>query len=392
MKAELLKRIDEDLGPLFCRAFARPQTAVRYPIPESLEGPVLVIRPGGVGDAVMLLPMLSALRTLLPGRPVEVLCESRNREVFRLADPSLALLTYDKDPLHVLRRLRTARYALVLDTEQYHHFSAILAAWTRAPIRTGFKINTRRNALYTHLVSYDLDGPEDVQFGRLATAAAGGGAPLALSPRHGILAGARLPAIPEPWAEALTRQKPFAAVHVGGSAPCKRWSASRFASLCDRLGAESGLCPVLIGGSADRRIADAVASQCHETPVNACGALSLAQSAAVCRTAAVFIGPDSGIAHLALALGTPVVALFGPSDPLKWGPGAPGRVVRFPVPCGPCAIFGYNKPCRIHACMAGITVGAVLEAVRDIGTTVCTSPPDDLRTAVRSAPPSVPGG
>ena len=58
--------------------------------------------------------------------------------------------------------------------------------------------------------------------------------------------------------------------------------------------------------------------------------------------------------------------LFGPSDPAKWGPGEQGRVVRHRVPCGPCAIFGYNKPCRIYACMAGITVESVLQAVASL--------------------------
>lgn len=360
-KASLLKRIDDLLGPLLCRVFARPQTAVDYPALDDISGPILVIRPGGIGDAVLLLPMLAALRSAFPARRIDLLCETRNRAVVAMAHPDVRLLLYDAHPFAALRRLRAARYAAVLDTEQFHHFSGVLAAWTRAPLRVGFKINTKRNALYTHLVSYDLDGPEEAQFARLL-AALSGRVPT-LPPKEGILADAPLRASP---AGVVPSGTAFALVHAGGSVACKRWPAIRYAQLCDRLEAECGLQPVLVGGRDDRAFARAVRAACRKPPQDTTGRLSLAQVAGISRTAAVFVGPDSGIAHLATAVGARCVVLFGPSDPAKWGPAHNGAVVRHPVPCGPCAIFGYNKPCRTYACMERIAVEDVVAAVRAV--------------------------
>ncbi len=363
-KIALLKRIDDWLGPLACRVLSRPQTATSYPSLRSLEGPLLVVRPGGIGDAVMLLPMLASLRAGFPGRAIDVLCEQRNGDIFALFDESMGRLLYDREPFAVLRRLRHAGYAAVLDTEQFHHFSGVLAAWTRAPLRVGFKLNTKRNALYTHLVSYDLDGREDVQFGRLLRAVQSSAPPL--PPKFALLRDASLPDPPSDLLRDLLPGSGYAVLHAGGSAIEKRWAPDRYARLCDRLNERFRLRTVLVGGAGDRALVAAILRACRTSPVDACGLLPLPLTAALCRGARVFVGPDSGIAHLAQAVGVHSAVLFGPSDPVKWGPGPEGRVVTHPVPCGPCAIFGYNKPCRTYACMDGITAEAVEQALASL--------------------------
>ncbi len=363
-KSAALKRIDDWFGPLACRVLSRPQTATTYPSLRSLEGPLLVVRPGGIGDAVMLLPMLAALRACFPGRRIDVLCEQRNSEIFALFDPGMERLLYDTTPLKVLRRLRGAGYAGVLDTEQFHHFSGVLGAWTQAPIRVGFKLNTKRNPLYTHLVSYDLDGAEDTQFGRLLRAVCPSAPPL--PPKFALLRDADVPAPPADLLRDLAPGVAYAVVHAGGSAREKRWTPERYARLCDRLNERFRLRSVLVGSAGDKPMARAILRRCRTSPADLCGALTLPQTAAVCRGARVFAGPDSGIAHLAQAMGLQCAVLFGPSDPLKWGPGPEGRVVDHPVPCGPCAIFGYNKPCRTYACMQGITAEAVEQALTSL--------------------------
>ena len=159
----LLKTLDSVLGPVLCAAFSRAQ---RAPEARTLRdfpgGRVLVVRPGGIGDAVLLLPALRALRQSAPNSPVDVLCESRNAPVFELSGLADRVLRADATPLATLRALRRGRYAAVLDTEQFHHFSAVLATRTRAPLRVGFSVAPARLGLYTHTVPYDLQGPEDV--------------------------------------------------------------------------------------------------------------------------------------------------------------------------------------------------------------------------------------
>ena len=170
----LLKTLDAALGPALCAAFSRAQ---RAPEARTLRdfpgGRVLVERPGGIGDAVLLLPTLRALREAAPGSSVDVLCESRNAPVFELSGLADRVLRAGAAPFATLRALRRGRYAAVLDTEQFHHFSAVLAARTRAPLRVGFNVAPARLGLYTHTVPYDLQGPEDAQFGRILAGALG---------------------------------------------------------------------------------------------------------------------------------------------------------------------------------------------------------------------------
>lgn len=354
-RVRILKRLDALAGPPLCALFSRPQ---REPERRTLRdfpgGRVLFLRPGGIGDAVLLLPALSALRRALPGHPVDVLCEGRNAALFEASGLVDRVLRYDARPLSVLFALRRARYAAALDAEQFHRFSAVLAALTRAPLRIGFNASPVRLGLYTHTVPYDQQDPEDALFGRLVAAALGG--PVELPPRLGILPSSLLP---PPPTELPAR---FVALHVGGSAPCKRWPAERFAALARALRERLALPSVLLGSAADR--ADVAAVAAASGAIDLGGRLSLAQVASVCARAALVVGPDSGVAHLSVAAGTPAVVLFGPSDPLKWGPPSDvGEALRHPLPCSPCSMFGYTKPCRRFACMEALSVEEVFAAV-----------------------------
>ena len=102
----LLKALDSALGPALCAAFSRSQGA---PETRTLRdfpgGRVLVVRPGGIGDAVLLLPMLRALREAVPGSAVDVLCESRNAPVFELSGLADRVLRADAAPFAALRAL-----------------------------------------------------------------------------------------------------------------------------------------------------------------------------------------------------------------------------------------------------------------------------------------------
>lgn len=357
-KSALLKTADSLFGPIACRTLSRSQRKAEHRHIEDVEGAILLIRPGGIGDALVLLPTLFALRTAFPDRQIDILCESRNRKIFELAKPDIRTVAYDASPITALRMLRRTPYAVVLDTEQFHNFSAVMTALTRAPLRIGFKINTHRRGLYTHLVSYDLDGPEDLQFGRLLNAAFGH--EVQLPSRQGIIPSEALPDLPE----ACHPASPFLVLHAGGSISPKRVPEATLAAACQNVAASTGLAIVIIGSSADTAYAAALTEKIGPAAVNLCGRLPLAQTATLCHKAKILVGPDSGIAHLAVAVGTPTVAIFGPSDPAKWGPPQScGEAVSIALPCSPCSIFGYTKPCTNYECMAGITAEQITTAI-----------------------------
>ena len=361
-KKRFLKSADSIAGSMACTALSRAQKALEMRPLQEIEGPVVVIRPGGIGDAVMLLPMLRALREAFPERRIDIICETRNSKVFELAMPGSKTICYDKTPRVAMSTLRHGKYAAAIDTEQFHNFSAIMAALTKAPIRVGFKTNPRRHGLYTHLVDYNTTGQEDEQFMKLLQAISD---VTQFPSRAGILADAALPDLPDSMAGVESAHA--LVVHAGGSIPEKRCPAVAMAEVCRAAKEEFGLQAIIIGGKEDVEYADEIAALAGGSTHNICGKLKLEETVALCRQSVALLGPDSGIAHLAVAVGAPVVVLFGPSDPAKWGPpeGA-GVSVTCQAQCAPCSLFGYSKPCRNPECVLTVTGPQLVEALRTI--------------------------
>lgn len=369
-----MKVVDATAGELLCRLLARfyalkeEGTAPGLPDPNAVRR-VLLIRPGGMGDMIVLLPTLSLLRQRFPSASIDIICETRNLGVLKLAGLEGAARPYDAQPVRLISRLMRTRYDLAIDTEQFHHFSAVFAALSRAPVRVGFKINPLRNPLYTHLVNYAPDGPEVEQFMRLLV-------PLGIQDGSPHLAGllshfrASLPASTERDLAAVAPGGAFVVLHPGTSSRFKEWRPERFSELALRLYREHSLAAVVVGDRRDVPLGDRISAACREggCPVlSVQGKLNLEGTASVIKRARLFVGTDSGLGHLALALGRPTTILFGPSDALKWGQDdATHATVKADLPCSPCFIFGYHKPCRSVACMAQLTVESVMQACRRV--------------------------
>jgi len=162
---------------------------------------------------------------------------------------------------------------------------------------------------------------------------------------------------------------PLVAIHPGsgGYSLARRWSAEGFARLADALVERYGARIVLVGTPADG--ASRVASLMHSEAMNLEGKTTLGQLAAVLKRCNLFIGADSGVMHLAAAVGTPLVAIFGPSNHRAWGPWPrDGRhiILRADLPCSPCSYVGYKvgqrEGCQAMTCMEAITPEKVLAA------------------------------
>ncbi len=370
MKTCFIKFLDATIGWLACWSLGglRHRLHLNADVPPSLAGRhikhALVVRPGGIGDMVLLLPALQALRRAFPGVVIDVLCERRNRDVLSLANWPDPILQYDA-PFQMLGHLRRTRYDVVIDSEQFHYFSALMCILARTTARIGFKISPGRNLLYTHLINYDLEGHETDQFMALLR-------PLGITPPDSLpqpvlSAPAELPA---PVANIRTRPEAcLISLHPGGTTSCKQWAPERFAELLQQLGNDSRLVFAILGNQQDQRLAESIAARSGLGPriLSVAGRLSLAETAAVLAQSSVCIGGDSGIAHIAAALNTPTITLFGPSDSRKWGNrSGPHTLLQHPPDCAPCCIFGYHKLCHSIACMAAIPVSEVETACRRI--------------------------
>ncbi|MFW5999779.1 MAG: lipopolysaccharide heptosyltransferase II [Halanaerobiaceae bacterium] len=154
-------------------------------------------------------------------------------------------------------------------------------------------------------------------------------------------------------------------LNTGGSWESKRWPPEYFARLAEKLQGEYGVRVVFFGGSGDVERVDEIISQMEEgcrEPVNTAGRTSLPELAALTGECDLVISGDSGPAHVAAAVGTPVVAIFGPSDDVKYRPyGSENVVIKSDIECRPCG--EHSCPLGHHRCLRDITSERVLEEI-----------------------------
>jgi ADP-heptose:LPS heptosyltransferase len=162
-------------------------------------------------------------------------------------------------------------------------------------------------------------------------------------------------------------KRPWIGIHPSAGRPVKEWEPSKFAALADRLSSVGTV--MLTGGEADRPLVDRIAGMTNSRPRTLLGAPLLA-FAAVIEELDLFVTGDTGPMHLSHALGTANVAIFGPSDPVRYGPAESfegRRVVRATVYCSPCNMI--RKPPRecvaavTPECLGSVTVDQVLREV-----------------------------
>lgn len=308
--------------------------------------------------------MIHALRDAFRAARVDVLAEKRNAGVYRVADGVSRIYRYDANPLSVLQRLRRSRYDAIIDTEQFHHFSLVLANALRPRVLCGFD-SPARGRLQTHSVAYGDDVYEGRSFLRLAEALVG--APIPFDPEAPfveVVAGARA------WAERALEPvggRELIAVSPAAGGPYRLWPAARYAEVIQAL-IDRGDCVVLLGGRDGLEAAKQIVAGCGSSGLlDLTGQTTLAQTAAVLRRARLCLSADTGVMHLAYGVGTATLSLFGPGRHQKWAPpGRRHRVVRRGLSCSPCTRLGRVPACPYDvACMREISADEVSVAIEE---------------------------
>jgi len=360
---------------------------------------ILLVKLSSFGDVLHALPTLEALRLALPASQITWLVEAAYApllvghpaldEVWAVPRVRLGQKVSGNDLLallRLLRRVRATNFDLLIDLQGLLK-SAIWVALAKSRRKVGYDRTRELSylALTERLSPYD---PEAHAVWRYLNVARHLGAPpalprfrLGLKPNipdavnQALNVGANLVSAPESAESGRTpgsplrkggelvlaqQDRPLVVLHPGARWLTKIWPASSWARLADWLIREKGLTVVITGSPGDRELAAQITAQMHEKPLNLAGRTTLAELAGIMQQARVAVTADTGPMHLAAALGTKVVALFGPTAPGRTGPfGAGHRVVRLGLECSPC----FQRHCPEPRCLTDLTPEAVQAAV-----------------------------
>jgi heptosyltransferase-1 len=330
---------------------------------------ILLVKLSSFGDVLHTLPTLEALRSAYPHAHITWLVEAAYAPLLQ-AQPALdevweaprlrpgeILAGANRARLRqLIKGLRARPFDLVLDVQGLLK-SALWVALAQSPRKVGYD-RTREGsylALTERVPPFD---PEAHAVWRYLNLAHYLGAPPA-PPRFSLALDAEVDTsglIP------AANARPLVVLHPGARWQSKLWPAAAWARLAGWL-QNQGFQVALTGSRADQPLVFEIIKNTRSPVLNLAGATSLAQLAAVLRQTRLAVTTDTGVMHLAAALGTPVVALFGPTAPWRTGPFGEGhQVVRLDLPCSPC----FKRRCPAPLCLSGLppeTVTAACEKV-----------------------------
>ena len=323
-----------------------------------------------VGDSVMTVPALRALRRLLPDAEITLATRPWAEGLFKEQDFVDDILIYDRrnafSVIGQVREWKKRKFDLAILFQNAFE-AAVIPFFAGVPRRIGFATESRRKLL-THPVAlpdwrakehevfyylYLIAALEQSLFGSNTVCEGEPDARLELSESRRDEARRIL------LQHSVNGDKQIVAICPGSiNSRAKRWPAESFAALADQL-IETGKQVLLIGSRDEEDVASDVISRMRNTPVTLVGRTTLDQVTAILSISDLVVTNDTGPAHIAAALGRPTVVIFGPTNPLTTRPFSPqAEILRHPPDCAPCML----RDCPIdHRCMTAITVEEVLE-------------------------------
>ena len=320
---------------------------------------ILIVRLGSLGDIVHALPVAAALRLAFPQARIDWVVDARHREILDLVpviDRRLAVSVGGW--LEAIRELRRGRYDVALDLQGLLK-SAVLARSSGAARVIGFPMGQlrERGARLFYTDTCDAAGPHVIQKNLALLAALGiehedVRFPIE-APTSAIVAAVR-------ERLGLSNGERFALVNPGAAWPNKRWPPALFGEVAAALQARHRMKSIVLWGPGEERLARDVVSSSHGA-ADVSPRTSIPELVSLAKAAALMVSGDTGPLHIAAAVGTPLVGIYGPTNPQRNGPWAPNDVTlsRFSV----CACQ-YRRRCQARSwCLLDISAREVIDAV-----------------------------
>ena len=345
---------------------------------------ILIVKLSAIGDVIHTLPALGAIRSHWPDAHItwvieeaaadlvlghraleRVIVSRRKRWIRQLGSAHWRQALVEIRSFW--RELRDTHYDIVIDFQSLLK-SAVLVLLARGNRKIGFDKGMQHQE-HSYLLLNERVSPVDMEVHALTRG-------MRLIEAIGVPSRALVYDIPESDGDRRKIDRLLAAARIDGTRPLvavnpmalwetKLWLEERFAALGDRMVAELGVDVVFTGGPGDRTDNRRIRRLMTASAADLSGRTSLTMLAALYRRAALLVTTDTGPMHLAAAVGTPVVALFGPTAPWRTGPfGCGHRVVRTAPDCSPC----FKRRCDRHQCrcMRDITVAMVFDGVAEM--------------------------
>ncbi|MEK6960922.1 MAG: glycosyltransferase family 9 protein [Nanoarchaeota archaeon] len=373
MAIPIYKLIDKAVGIPLCWMIGTVSKISGKPkIPESPRR-IILVKLWAMGDSIVMMPLIKALRDKYPSAEIDVLCRRRNREVFDCTPYLSSIQLFEPDWRSLSCLIRNIRhYDIVIDCEPYLRLSALLSFWLGG-IRIGWD-GFARSKLYNFPVKFDRTKHMVQNYISL-------GEPLGAVYRYKTLVKPVVLQSDKDHAMMALESRGIrakdtvvgACPSVAESSKSRQWMPERFAEALDKIAHQHKAKIIFFGGRGDIEAINAVKDLMKEETAVLAGQLTLPQTFAALDRCNLVISVDTGPMHAAAAMGTPTLGLFGPNIPTLWAPYGPDNASLYhSIDCSPCIINekGVMPQCKckdeLHKCMKMITVEEVVKAANKV--------------------------
>lgn len=344
---------------------------------------IVILQLSGIGNMIMLTPTVMSLRACFQGARITLLVRNNGAQQILSGLPRIDVITVDptdlRHPLKLvflaqrLRRQRPDIFFLAYPSQEFRGVVLARLAGAKVVVAHPYRFFGKpcRIALLTYWHPLDRTVHEVMRNLHLVQA-------IGLNPPE-VIPTAFIEEIHRKKAKkfieklGLGRKRPLAGMHLGSDQELdyKRWPVEHFAQVADQLVQVGCAGILLLGGSGEVPIAERFIRLVsnHGAIYDFVGKTTIKEAAALIEQLDLFVSNDSGLMHMAAAVRTPVVGIFGPTDPVKNAPFTPSslsKVVRLDLRCSPCYIIGAGTRCREMHCLKNLKPKRVIEAAKEI--------------------------
>lgn len=329
---------------------------------------ILVVRLRSIGDTVLSTPSIITLRRFLPNAQIDILLEDWVAPVLDGFEAVNNVLTVSKDTkarIKLARKIRKEKYDVAFNLHGGTTATFLVCA-SGAKHRVGYK-HYRYSSFYNHLLtsSSDFWQKEKTHSAEQQLALLGFvGVPVEDKPKTKLNVKSD-EGKEQNQSKIQNLNSKIALFHPVAAFDTKQWATANFALIADHL-AEDGFQIIAVATKKERQVLDKL-EKLSKVPILTFDNLTLPQITSLVAQSEIFVGNDSGIAHIAAAVKTPSVVIFGSSNRDHWRPwtDAPNEIVYVEMPCQPCAGYvceKFEKP----KCILSVEVQSVKEAIKRV--------------------------